>query len=514
MAVDAGRIQIPAGWGEVPLAVKDNTFDLAAPLEAAAKIKAEGAQTDESEATTALRQAQLPQEAAKSSLATMDLNDAQIARTMRSIDWSDPNAAASGDAALQRLVDGGNADAGQYIGKLSQATTDRLADGLEGAAVRQPSAASAALAGGSDGGGGPAVLRQQLAQLPDQVLSAAYQKASDYDAALQRIYHAPNPQKQWDIEAQEHAPQLIGRYSPLRLGQMMKETESNLPIMASIMDEKGLGLPGAPPATEYKEAGGNLYAIDQYAAGGPTVKPVTNNSTLVGTDDQNRGIYHGPQGETVGDHPLGAKPGTDRDTVFQQKQDAWIAVHPGDNAGALAYASGRGGTMQPAQIQTAAAAQAAKDLQALSAAGSPPADPNAYLAQQTALHASEISAAAASTAPGGAGAGAPAADPNAPPPPPSDDFSAARRDYGTALSSLQQQLGNARPGTPQYKQLEQNLQKVRSDIAQHIQPMANPGVTPPPRAVQALKTAGEGVPVAFPNGTTWVIRNGQPVRLW
>ena len=72
--------------------------------------------------------AELPGEEAKSSLAQMDVNDAQIARApCRAWTGGDPQAAANGDAALQKLVDGGNQDAAPaYIGKLSPEKTDRL----------------------------------------------------------------------------------------------------------------------------------------------------------------------------------------------------------------------------------------------------------------------------------------------------------------------------------------------------------------------------------------------------
>ena len=120
-------------------------------------------------------------------------------------------------------------------------------------------------------------MRQQFAQIDPARLQATYEKASEYDAALQRIYHSPDPEKQWNLEAAQFAPELVGRFSKLRLQQMISETETQLPIMGSILQERGVGLPGAPPATEYKEVGGNLYAIDPYAPPGKVVTPVTSN---------------------------------------------------------------------------------------------------------------------------------------------------------------------------------------------------------------------------------------------
>ena len=55
---------------------------------------------------------------------------------------------------------------------------------------------------------------------------------------------------------------------------------------------------------------------------------------------------------------------------------------------------------------------------------------------------------------------------------------------------------------------------MRQRIMQHVPPMADPGAQLPPRALQVLKQAGDGVPVSFANGSAWAIRDGQPVRLW
>ncbi len=517
MAVDAGRIQIPAGFGEVPVAVKDNTFDLATPLEAAAKIQQDQAVTQDTQAASQLRQAEIPGEVAKSSLATMDTNDAQIAQVMRGIDWSDPNAAANGDAALGKLVDGGNEAAQQYIGKLSPATTDRLTESLDASAVRQRSSAAGQLAGTPEqntGQGTPEQMRQQLNQLPDDQLQLAAKTIGDHQAAALRVYHAADPAKQWDLEAPALGhPEMVGRYNQMTLSSILAETEQVQPIVQSVLDQRQIGLPGAPSATEYKEVGGNLYAIDPYAKGGATVKPVTDNATLVGTDSEGRAIYKGPNGETVGSHPLSAKPGSgDHDSRFNEMHDAWIAAHPGDEAGALRYAGGTGGTLTPVQIQQSAAAQAARDLQAASASGNPPTDANTYLAQQTQLHVGELTSAAASAAsPGGAGAPAPAA-PGGPPPALQDDQTPVRTNFGYAISSLQQQVAAAKPGTPNYVQLQRNLAKAQADAAQHLQPIANGG-TLPARALAALKQAGEGVPHAFV-GSGWMLKDGQPVRLW
>lgn len=50
-----------------------------------------------------------------------------------------------------------------------------------------------------------------------------------------------------------------------------------------------------------------------------------------------------------------------RTSVFQQKQTAWLAVHPGDNEGALAYASGRRQLSEP-EIAKAAIAMAGSEI--------------------------------------------------------------------------------------------------------------------------------------------------------
>lgn len=63
--------------------------------------------------------------------------------------------------------------------------------------------------------------------------------------------------------------------------------------------------------------------------------------------------------------PRGSASGANRTALWQTRRDAWLAVHPGDNDGALRYAAGhRDNTLTPQRAQQAALQMAQRDAQA------------------------------------------------------------------------------------------------------------------------------------------------------
>lgn len=107
-------------------------------------------------------------------------------------------------------------------------------------------------------------------------------------------------------------------------------------------------------------------------------------------------------GATVG-HPT-------RPTEYTQKQAAWLAIHPNDAAGALAYANGQR-QMSPQQMSIAAQNLAEKDMAGdVSTMGMSPAQRQARLQQLTEFHLGQMGA----TAPAAPAAQAPQAPAPAP----------------------------------------------------------------------------------------------------
>jgi hypothetical protein len=96
-------------------------------------------------------------------------------------------------------------------------------------------------------------------------------------------------------------------------------------------------VPGAPAPQE--DTSRSSYEIVHRQETDETGQPVVRSYRF----DKFSGMLEPLQGTGAFSKATGAGSGTGsgRTSVFQQKQTAWLAVHPGDNEGALAYASGR-----------------------------------------------------------------------------------------------------------------------------------------------------------------------------
>lgn len=362
-------------------------------------------------------------------LADLATQDALIARAASLVDPNDPDAAAKWDAAMRGAVDAGAPGAKQYLGRYSTSLADRVTGaysakspleaasrlGSAGLTAADPlatvngSTAPGLGGGASAGAGGSAVdgYIAQLDRLPTAQLAPIAAKVNAVHNALLAVANSANPAAEWNKQAtalglDEH----VDRYTPLRFHQLVGEYEPMNRYLQQRMALEGAGVPAPQPRQELRDAGGGLYAVDVGAPGGPVakelVKPMGTQSLVTGSDgqsyllDSKTGALKPAGVQIAGRIGTGAR---GSNSVFQQKQQAWLDVHPGDTEGALSFAGGSK-AMSAEQARAAANAQAARDLQALVLSGANIADPAGYMKQQADAHYAELTEAA------GAGPGA------------------------------------------------------------------------------------------------------------
>jgi hypothetical protein len=340
------------------------------------------------------------------------------------------------DAAMKDLAASGITEAGQFVGRFNERLRQRIAS-----AYSAPSATSA-LAGMSDevgdtsglaqmgrgaGGRGPGGATSGLLGAGD-MRATYYGMSPDHRAqvadnlqkmadALEQVETSPNPSATWDqLAAQLGHSHEVGQYSPEKLAQAKAEIMPHLQYLQQRGRMAQAGVPDVGPPPEVDNVGGQLVEIDRSDPRNPKVTPLTerpNKYQLVGTDENGRGVYvdTATGKEISGSTKLGAKPGGagGRGSVFEAKRQAWLDAHPGDAQGALDYANSlMGKQLTPAAAMKAAAAQANRDYQAEVLAGTPIADPDAYMRQKTQEYYNdfvETPQATPNRQPAGAGAG-------------------------------------------------------------------------------------------------------------
>lgn len=374
-----------------------------------------------------------------SALALAQQKQADVARTQAVNQGLIANAAALAtspedwDRRMGALATKGVDEAGPLVGQYSEQLQSRIANAY--AAPNAPSALSAMAGAGMAPGALPPVgpgganapgissgaqptdwSNQFVGKTPAELqqIGTTLQAVS---AAIDRVEQSPNPAAQWAIEApkfgytQPVAPQDI----PARLAQLKAEIEpaENAIQGIQLRASAGLGAPKALPTIDTVD--GTAFKIDRSDPQNPVVTPLTPLKTkmqYVGVNPDGFGVYMNQDTgvETIGTVKLGGKPApeTAAKSPFALKQQAWLQLHPDDKQGALDFAGGKK-TMSQDQMETFASAQAARDLQALSIAGTPPQDAAGYLTQQTATHMAALEGAAQPVA-----AGAPASAPSAP----------------------------------------------------------------------------------------------------
>lgn len=314
------------------------------------------------------------------------------------------------DDAMSDLANDGVGVARQLIGRYSPQMKGRITNAFSanspGSALASmqsdnPTGAGGAMSGLADvaGGGGAGVASgvqagnwdQQFAQLPPQAVKALYDKTQAIKSAIQAVSQSSNPSATWDQEAVKMGhPEWAGHYSDQALQQLAQETVPLANYLQGRITREGIGVPTPKVPATIDNVGGTLYAIDHSDPANPKATPLTpqGKGVFVGTDKDGHGIYYDPVTgqETHGTADLATSRYTARgggNSVYAQKTAAWLALHPGDEAGAMAFASGTK-AMSPQQIQLAAQTQAARELSDLSLTPNPPADGEAFIRQRTA----------------------------------------------------------------------------------------------------------------------------------
>lgn len=373
--------------------------------------------TDLGNQKSALQLAQTKQAAA---LQTSQLNQAAIANVA-----NDPTTNATNwDQRFGKLAAAGNDEAAPLVGQYSDALHDRIAKGytLQGLPTGAAATTDQSGAPGVDAGAQPTDFTRMFANMPPAQLQQSARKLDDLDAAIQRVEASPNPVAQFAIEAPKFGQ--TQPVDPARIPGIIQTLKAQVePARTAIhgwLIRQGAGMAAPTAAPSVASVGGGEYAINTGPGGEPSATPIiapNDRAEFVGTNaaglpmvlDRTTGAVHVSGSDTI--TPKNAVPRT----PFALKQAAWLNLHPGDQQGALDFADGKK-AMTPDQIATYASSQAARDLQALSLAGSPPQDAAAFLTNATAQHVAALSAAASPGAPAAPGAGGAPAAPTTPPP--------------------------------------------------------------------------------------------------
>lgn len=292
-----------------------------------------------------------------------------ISQAMR--EGTDPQ---SWDSAMKRAKSLGAKTADQYLG---QFTEKRRTDWL---AARGGMPGNAPAGGG--GGAGPAnqlggmspSQQYDFNNMSPQQLQFGAQAIGRALSDLEAVRNSPNPAEQWEaLKLQNPAYRNMGPYSPQILAQKYAEAQQNAMAIQSRLQNSGAGLPNPRNVPDVVGTPGTgISTIDPLAPGGPVVKevqPPPRNDQLTGYDEGGYPIYHDPRSgkDTRGSiaidkgRYLGGAGGGN--SVFDRKRAAWLELHPGDNQGALDFASGRA-EMTPAQRAQTARRMAQQEYQA------------------------------------------------------------------------------------------------------------------------------------------------------
>lgn len=540
------------GWDQLVSGEINSPLTVANVQNTQADVPLKQAQTQLEQASTARTLLQNQQDVAgqplaayKSQLELKGLQQSAIANAAALIDPNDPDAAKEWDAAMTKLADGGVDDAKQFIGRYNPALRGRVsaafsANSATGAASAMSADPLAAYAGGDTGaapargaaaagagglGAGapdamdPAQLQHMIDSLNPQQLGAITTKISAYEAAMQRVASSSNPQAQWDIEARALGhPEQVGQNWQLGVASMEHQLRPIQQVLQGRQTLSQVGLPAPAQERHLTEVGGALYDVDPFAKPGTPAQPVTpqGNSQLVGTDpDTGKPIYHNSlTGQTtVGPGKIGAKPGTagSAGSVYAQKQQAWLDVHPGDTQGALDYAAGRGKTMSAPEMVQSANAQATREYQAIYGSGitpPPPEGPAEWIQNKATEDLGALQAANSAPAAAPGGGGGPRGGPRAAAAQPAGLV--APTTYGTDVIGVSRATVRndwVQASSSGNQRAVQGVQRA----ALKLPAMTDPGPLPPASATAGWRDGQ--VYVTRSNGA-WTLRDGKPARLW
>lgn len=364
-----------------------------------------------------------------------------LANAFATFDPDAPDATTRWDDMVEKLAEDGAPQARQYKGRYSPQMAKRWALAY---AANSPGAALSDVGNGGNGatsglagvdgnfsgvGNGADVSQYDrlFAQATPAQRQQALQSASTHMAAARRVEQSADPLKALQQEA------LNLGYSQLQVAGIQPSDVPNLlakvkatygPVENYLTARQGRdagGIPQPKIPAELKDAGGGLYSIDNSDPSNPKAKelvePKGNYSLYTDANGKTWKVDARSGDMTPAEANVTAKiggAGRGGNSVYEQKRDAYLTVHPGDNQGALDYASGKSGkVMTPVEIQRWASTQATKDYSAISLMGPPvgadgkPVDAQAWINKHAQGLVSELSAANAqpasppASAPGG-----------------------------------------------------------------------------------------------------------------
>lgn len=380
-------------------------------------------QQQQLEQQNALAPLQMQEAQQKSQLSTeayTNMMMANVASRASAFEGSDPAQASQiWDQGMKDLVAKGITSASQYIGRYTAPMAQRVAGAYGGQGNKN---ASAAPSFDQD------AAYKQIQSMPQQQRTKVLQ---NQNAAIDGFNNVRD-QESWNEEVGKLSAMgvNVGALFPpnvdwrLNYAKGYKIIQQMMPVrdmMADAVMSSGIGAPAAEPLP----ARGTTPSYSYVGTAPGTDLPVV--------VDRHTGQM------VLSNQPIAAKPSAAVNN-FQQKRDAWLQVHPGDNDGALQYAQGKRNP-NPTQVMEMAQTQANRQLANLTLAGATFKDPEAWLRNQTSKNYQILSGNAALPA-------APATAPNAPP--------------KLSASDVQQSIANARAAIKAGKDRTVILQRLKA----------------------------------------------------
>lgn len=302
----------------------------------------------------------------RSTLDQADIGNALLAQVAKDASAADPqDAPAIWDAGMKKAADQGITTANQYIGHYRPDLAERVGDVYGGQGVGGKGSAGSPLAPSQ---ADTVAINRAVAQIPPEQAAKALGNLNKAIGSFNNV----KDQQSWDAEMQalkesgidvsQFLPNMD--WTPVNYATAFRMIQKLAPYRDALAQRQAItAMGGVAPATT------PLYAPDM---------------SISGYDKQGHPIYydkHNPGVEVTGANVVGPKPSAAAAT-FLLKQEAWLGVHPGDQAGALEFANGKR-SMDPAQLQLQALNQANKELGEATLAGQQIDDPDAWVKART-----------------------------------------------------------------------------------------------------------------------------------
>jgi hypothetical protein len=349
----------------------------------------------------AARQAELQKESAlapldvqaaqqKSALGNIDYANQLVAQAARAAQMADPaDAPQIWDDAMQKAAAAGSPNARQYIGHYRPDLAEKVV-GTFGTQTQGSQRGAGAAAGGSPATD-PMAVDRAVAQMSPDVMQKGIVNMNRAISGFNNIKDEQSWNDELDQLRQAGIPveTLLPstEWNPMNYAAAYKAVQSIAPYRDAIARRLAISSTGMNPA-----------------APPPMYEP---NQQYIGIDPNTKQpVYHDVHGgpDTLGQFPVGPKPSASTSN-FLAKQQAWLAVHPNDDSGALEFANGKR-NMDPAQMRLGAQNAASRELAnlALTPEGMNIADPQTWVKNRTeeiynSMQSAQAPAPAASPAP-------------------------------------------------------------------------------------------------------------------